>query len=662
MNLRVLFSFLLLFSLATKAQQTADWQLLWEQMAPDDGDGDREEELLMLQALSERPLNLNEATADELLELPFLSDKQATDIVNYRRRYGQLLSLGELRMVASLGYEQLALLPFFCEAKPVEEQQHPIGTDSARYRGRHELELTGRVPLYEREGDRNGYLGYPYRHELRYDYRLGRRLHLGLTAAQDAGEPFLSSSNRWGYDYYGYFAEVRKWGCMEQLLLGKYRLSAAMGLVLGSGFSLGKQTSLLSMGRQTEGLRPHASHSVASYLHGAAAKLKLTEGLHLTLFASYRPLDATLNDDGTAATIITSGYHRTPNDIAKKHNTHETDAGAIVQWHAGGLRLSANAVFTALDRSLEPNRSTLYRQHNAHGRRFFNGSVGYVFAQRGISLRGETALNQRGAVATVNAVGWNVTDGWALTAVQRFYSYRYTALHANSFSEFGHVQNESGLCVGTTLNMLLHWQLQAYADYAYSPWARYRVSQSSSAVDLLAQLSYRRKNYNVALRYRMRRREYDNDSHTALLPLRTHRLRLTASATPLRQLTLRWQTEGVLLGGTSDSSGWLTGLQANWKGKRWQLGGALAYFATDDYDTRIYFYERQMAHQFAFPSYYGRGLRLMLKADCEIGSHLLLRAKVGQTRHYHQDEVGTGLQRIHSGCPTDIDLQLRCRL
>ena len=44
--------------------------------------------------------------------------------------------------------------------------------------------------------------------------------------------------------------------------------------------------------------------------------------LHMsgTLFASYRTIDATLDERGNAKTIVENGYHRTDTELAKKNN------------------------------------------------------------------------------------------------------------------------------------------------------------------------------------------------------------------------------------------------------------------------------------------------------------------------------------------------------
>ena len=342
-----------------------------------------------LQQLADHPIDLNHTTREDLEQLPFLSEQQVMDIIEYLDRYGPMRSMNELKMIRSLDYQQIALLPFFVYVGEVarEEPRFPSLQNITRY-GKHTVTATGRVPFYERKGDQNGYLGYRYRHSLRYEFSYGNYVKAGLIGAQDAGEPFFANQNSWGYDTYSYYIQVKKLGILENAVIGKYKVAAGMGLVLNTSFQLGKLATLQNMGRQTNTLRAHSSRSEADYFQGAAATIKLSKPLSVTAFASYRPIDATLNSDGTAATLITSGYHRTPTEIRKKYNTHLSAYGGSIGYRQNGLHLGANAVYTHMDRTLQPNTKTLYRRYYPQGDRFFNASLDYGYTHYRFAISG----------------------------------------------------------------------------------------------------------------------------------------------------------------------------------------------------------------------------------------------------------------------------------
>jgi hypothetical protein len=652
-------------SLAGAQDTLPTWQTVWQETLDlDDEEGQAATEACydLLQDLADHPLDLNRATRQELEQLPFLSAQQVMDLQEYRDRYGPFRSVGELRMVRSMDYRQIALMPFFTVVGEVADTlRFPRVATIARY-ARHQLTASARVPFYSRQGDRNGYLGYKYRHWLHYETSYGDFMKAGVVGSQDGGEPFFTAGNNWGYDYYSYYLQLRHLGRIEQLVVGKYKLSAGMGLVMNNSFTLGKLATLQSLGRTASTIRVHASRSVADYLQGAAATMTLSRFFSLTAFASCRYLDATLNKDGSVATIVTDGYHRTPAEMQKKNNTLQTTAGARLTFRHNALSMGATTVYTHLDRPLRPNTSTLYRRYYATGRHFANASLDYAYRCHRLSLQGETAVDREGAVATVNALSYQPPSGsWSVVALQRFYSYRYTTLHGHAFSEGGRVQNESGCYIGASWQPLPSLRLQGYADVAFFPWARYRVSQSSLAKDFLAETVWTPSSrLELKGRYRLHLREMDNAQKTALRRHNEHRAQLRAT---YRQdmLTLTTQADMTRAANDDIDHGWMLSQTAGWQQPGWQLTATASYFHTDSYDSRIYAYERQLPHQFAMPVYYGRGMRLAVVARATAGRHWQADAKWGLTRRFDGEKTGSGLQQTDAPVVVEAELQLRYR-
>ena len=231
------------------------------------------------------------------------------------------------------------------------------------------------------------------RHWLRYQFNDGDYLKLGLVGSNDAGEPFFADGNRWGYDHYSYYLQLRGLGRLESLCLGHYRVSMGMGLVMNTQTSFGKVALLQTLGRSQTTLRAHASRT-DNYLQGAAATIRLSRHFSLTGFFSYRPMDGTLNKDGTISSILTSAYHRTAGEMAKKHNLEALKTGGSLLYTYHGLQLGLNTVYAHLSRRLKPNTALLYRQHYPQGRDFFNMSLSYGYTSARLSLNGETAIDK----------------------------------------------------------------------------------------------------------------------------------------------------------------------------------------------------------------------------------------------------------------------------
>ena len=623
----------------------------------------------MMEQLAEiaaSPINLNQTTREELEALPFLSATQVEEIVEYIYRYAPIRSLGELKMITSLDFHTRELLEHFVYVGQQQPQRvWPKLNNVAKY-GHHSVVASGKIPLYSRKGDLvtdgTGYQGYQYRHDIRYQFNYNDRIKFGLTAAQDAGEPFFSNKNRLGYDHYSYYLQLRSMGRLEELNIGMYRVQIGLGLLMNTAFSLGKLTTLQSLGRTMHTLTAHASRSQGDYLQGVAATVRMAERWRLTAFASYRALDATLNTDGTTRTLLRDGYHRTQTELDKKNNTHETDFGGSIGYQKGTFHAHLNMVYTHLDRQLVPQQ-TLYKRYAASGSDFTNISIDYRYNTARWGVNGETAINKRGALATINTVNWRTTDALTLMLLHRYYDKRYTALHGNSFGEGSGVQNEHGAYLGAKWQPAKSWLFHGYVDYAHFSWARYLVSLPSDAFDALLTTCYNGKKWNMEARYRMRIRQRDN-SETKLLENRPeHRLRLRATIMLSPQLSLQSQADGVRTWADNEwQQGLMLGEHATWRWRRLTADAHIGWFHTDSYEARLYQYERSVQYDFSFPTYYGHGLRHSLMLQAAIGLRLKAIIKYGTTNYFDRSTIGSGLQQINRSSMTDILLQLRLKL
>ena len=649
----------LVLGMRVDAQETRPWErYLNEVMTQEDAESESWENTYeQLCELEQHPLNINSATREQLEALPFLTAQQVEEIVEYLDRYGEIRSVGELQMIRSLDYGQRRLLSYFLYMGEEKQETSPHVGTIARY-GQHELIGTGCIPFYEKKGDREGYLGYPCRHWLRYQFTYGDWVKFGLVGAQDAGEPFFANRNKWGYDYYSFYVQLRNMGRVESLCIGNYRISMGMGLVMNSEFRLGKVAILQNMGRATNSLRAHSSRYNNS-LQGIAAMVGLGRGLKLTTFVSYRPMDATLNKDSTVATILSTNYHRTETEMAKKNNLHALKTGGSLRYNKHGIHLDVNALYVHLDRVLRPNTSVLYRQHYPQGQDFLNASINYSLVRPRLALSGETALDKTGHLATINSASFRLGDGLNIMVLQRFYSYGYSSLDAQSYSDGGKVQNESGIYIGLSWQPSPSFRLAAYTDYAYFAWARYQVSQSSYSWDNLMQATWLRRNWTFGARYRYRLRQRDHEDKDVLTNRMEHRWRLNAEYAGDSGWGSRTQVDGGYCAYGEGEWGAMISESLSYTCRWLRLNAGIGYFHTDSYDSRIYLYERGPLYTYSMSSFYGEGIRYWLMARVNIGQRLMLTAKVGVTDYFDRTTVGSGYQQVDASSLTDLDVQVR---
>jgi DNA uptake protein ComE-like DNA-binding protein len=380
MKKQALAAVLLLSASAIQAQNNT-WQApagtssLWEQFLDNLSDyddieaGSTEDMYEELRELEATPIDLNNATDDDIQRLVFLSNAQREELTEYLDRHRPIRSIGELAMIKSLDNVTLRLLNCFVYVGNIDEsRKFPTWKEIAKH-GKNELLGYVKVPFYERKGDREAYLGYKYKHWIRYKYSYGQLLQAGITGAQDAGEPFFGSHNKMGYDHYAFYILARKLGRIRTLALGQYKARFGLGLVMNAGFGMGKTTSMVLATPQNS-ITANASRSEASYLQGVASTIEIYKNITTTAFASYRKIDATLNDDSTIKTILKTGYHRTETEIKKRHNASQTTAGMNVNVKHNGISVGATAVYTAFSKDLKPDKSQAFRLYSPNGNNF----------------------------------------------------------------------------------------------------------------------------------------------------------------------------------------------------------------------------------------------------------------------------------------------------
>ena len=616
----------------------------------------------LLTELADSPIDINNATREDLERLPFLSDIQIEDIMAYLYQYGSMKSEGELAMIVSLDPLRRKLLTrFIFFGEKDEDRKFPKLSDISKY-GKHDILASIKVPFYERKGDKNGYLGYQYKHSIRYTFSYSDYVKIGLTGAQDAGEPFFAGRNSMGYDHYSFYLSLRKMGRIKSLVVGRYKVKMGMGLVINNNIGLGKLTSLSSLGRQSNYIGGYSSRSDANYLQGAAITVSLPANMELTAFASYREIDATLNkDDGSIATILKTGYHRTPTEMEKKNNSSQSLAGGNLSFDKNGFHAGVTALYTHLNRNIDPGEQ-LYRRYYAKGQDYWNISVDYGFNKGRFSFAGETATGDCNAIATINKLGLRASGSLSLMAVYRRYSYKYYSLFSESFSEGGYVQNESGIYLGAEWHPSSYLSMSAYSDYSHFPWAKYLIDFSSRAWDNLVSASYSRGNITLGLRYRLKMKEKNNDEKNGLTDDITHKARLFVE---YKTETWKLKTQADF---TSDhykenSNGWMITQSASWTpNRKLSFSASAGYFNTDDYNSRICFYEKGLLYSFNYPSLYGEGVRYSLWTRLTLSSRIWITAKLATTDYFDRDHISSGLQQIDHSSMTDLELQMRVRI
>ncbi|MBI5916235.1 MAG: helix-hairpin-helix domain-containing protein [Bacteroidetes bacterium] len=633
--------------------------------------------------LRRRPLDLNEATENDLADFPFLTDIQRTALLEYRRTTGDLVSLYELQAVPGFDLATIrALLPYVRVDEPGIFGQNQAAISP----NRQQVLLRWSRQLEEKRGFQtpedtaaSRYLGSPDQLYLRYRFTKSDRMSAGFTAEKDAGEQFFKGSNRRGFDFYSaHFFIKNPVKRVKAVALGDYAVSMGQGLLVYQGFAPRKSALTTSVSRNGRSLRPFTSVSEFDFFRGAAAIFDLGKNMELLAFGSTRRRDANLDErqdtipgepDLTYVTSLqTSGLHRTPSEIDDEGAIRQNSAGATLKFRKRSLHFALNSLYEHLDKPLERSPA-LYNRYYFNGQRLLNLSADYGFALRNFYFFGETARSQNGAVSTLNGFVASLDRQVEVAVVNRHFPKEYQSLNPKPFAESSGAANERGTYLGLQVLPSKRWRFNAYFDQYRHEWPKFGADAPSSGQEWLARLTFtlkRKMETYVQIRQETKEENGSGEGKVDVLVPRKNlqaRLHFSYKLSP----GLEWRSR-LDLGFSKMERETLEGVALFQElifsplGSPFTASTRFAIFDTDDYAVRFYSYEWDVLNDFSIPAYYGRGTRFYLNFGWRLSSRFRLELRYATTYFPNVEEVGSGLEETIGPRKSEVKLQLRFEL
>lgn len=480
------------------------WEENLEQLSMDGEERNWEDELEELSRRLQEPININVATKRQLEEFPFLTAFQIEHLLAYVYVHGQMQTVYELQLVEGMDKRTIELLlPFICVKSVENKSGYPSLKKILKY-GKQEILTRMDVPLYARKGYDKNYLGPAVYHSLKYDFRYGDYLQMGIVGEKDAGEPLFALQNKKGYDYYSFYCLLKTSGRLKSLALGNYKLSFGQGLVLSTDFRLGKTFSMSTSEYRTGGIRKHSSTDEYNYFRGVAATMELLRCLELSVFYSHRSMDGVVKN-GEITSIFKTGLHRTEKEADKMDVFTMQLAGGNLTYEKNKLKIGVTGIYYFFNHPYEPDLKK-YAKYNLHGNNFYNLGVDYKYRLGKLVWVGEGAVGKQG-YALLNQLKYRLLTSYQLLLIHRYYSHDYCSFFSHSFGESGTPQNENGWYLAAEATPLEHWKFFASLDLFSFPWWKYRISKPSQGMDGMFQATYSpRRNLSVYFNYRYRQR------------------------------------------------------------------------------------------------------------------------------------------------------------
>lgn len=615
-----------------------------------------------LSYLAEHPFNLNTVTAQQLTQLPFLSDIQIKELIEYIRKYGQLVSIYELKNVEKLDMQTIALLlPFVYISEP-DAEKHSLNLRNMIKYGKNEFSFRYDQCLQLKTGYQHivdsllisspnkRYLGEPFYNSLRYSYTYNEWVKAGLVAEKDAGESFFKATHK-GYDFYSAHVFIQNTGIVKSMALGDYKVSFGQGLVVSNDFSPGRSAIVAQTERRTNGFRPHFSTNENDFFRGAATTVSIKK-IDVSMFYSYRKLDGTVQNNEISS-FKTDGLHRLVREKEKEKQISMQTFGANIRYAKPEFSVGITALSYSFGDKIVMPPPKPYTVFYFRGNKNMNVSIDYLFRYNRLKLFGETAVSKNGALATLNALQLMPASYLSLLLLHRAYSKEYQAYFGNAFAQGSSVQNEQGVYIGMEITPFPYWKLSTYADLFQFAWLKYGVDTPSSGKEYMVQIDYTcNKNFSTYFRYKYKDKESNNQ----------HRFRLQMAYNCGMYFVARTSLDGILYNKENEKSrGWMISQSVGWKPVSFplQTDVYIAYFDTDDYQTRISSYEKNILYAFSLPSFYGQGIRTALSFKTDLNNSLSLSVKLASVYYADRELIGSALEEIKGHTKTDIYALIR---
>ena len=627
------------------------------------------------------PIDLNKVTREQMASVYILSEKQLNSFYNYRQKSGNLLSIYELQAIPDFDLRTIyKLIPFVV----VKLDGLSFGTFKDGFDGSNQYLLLRYAQILETkkgfaEPDSRSkvrYEGSPSKLYARYKMYSQKDFSLGFTIEKDEGESQLA-------DFKSFHVQFQNKGHWKNITLGDYQLQVGQGLVSSAGFYIGKGSeTVLTTRRNQLGVRPYTSTLENNFFRGASATYQLGK-FDIIGFYSRIKKDANLVQDKStnleyATALQTSGLHRTLSEIADQSVLTEENIGADITYKNkdNTLQIGFTALKTVFEKPIQKAEKD-YNLYEFSGVENLLTGLHYSYNYQNLNFFGEIARSSSAGIGAVSGVLGSLGKRTDFSVLFRKYDRNFHSFYANGFSENSRNINETGLYLGVKHSLTKMWAVAGYFDYFQFPWYRYLVDkQPTLGFDYLGRITYQpNKNLQVFFQFRQENKEENTKTteiyyekgkektrEITVIRDRTRKVfiaNLDYKISKIWNIQTRVSYSSYKFDGQEFTQGFAIAQDVNADLGKLSFSSRLAFFKTDDYDNRQYFYEQDVLYAFTFPAYYQHGIRHYLMAQYKLTRNVDVWVRWARTDLFDGGIFSSGLEEIPLSHRSEVKFQLR---
>ena len=623
------------------------------------------------------PIDINRASDEQLRSLFILKENQIEALLAYREEYGPLLSLYELQSIPNLDPATISrLVPFVSvdnSSTPVNKSlMKRILQEKNNYLIlRYERTLEEKKGYTESADSTNHYSGTPDKFYARFRTSRTGDFSFGFTLEKDAGETlnWNPSAKEYGADYYSIHGQVLNRGRIKNLIIGDYQAQFGQGLLLGGGFGMGKGAETITTIRRSNlGFIPYASLNEFGFFRGAAFTYSISKQLSLHSFASTNRRDGqlnsgTLDDSSFISSLPITGFHRTSNELSTRKRITENNLGMVLQYKMKSI--DGGVIFHHTNFSVPITKNpSQYNQFVFNGDDNTNLSLFLNYTWRNFTLFSEMAQTVNyGKALTVGALS-SLTPQLDISLLFRTFERDFYSFYSNALSENTIPQNESGFYWGWKYAFVKKYSLAGYVDLFRFPWLKYRSYSPSAGNEWMLKLNYQPSktvSFFIQAREEAKVRNSSQETTiytTALGTKRNYWINCDYAVGRGLSFKTRAQLSSYSFEGIA-TKGFALIQDINYDIGRFSFSTRYALFDTDNYDNRLYVYEKDVWLAFSLPAYFGQGIRNYVMVQYKLSQKVDLWLRWARTYYANQDTIGSGSETIDGNTRNDVKLQAK---
>ncbi len=675
MNTAFTIFFLMMGCIIASAQNDADEtyeQFLLTEESQDEGASMEN----ILQLLS-HPVNLNTATKEDLQMLPYLSPMHIDNIMAYRKKEGNFISVYELQAVEGMDVELIRKIKPMIDVKPPSEVIdrnlfRRIKREGETYAAVLMVTPIQRKAGFSAEDEMQRFNGSPYRMLVRLRSYQPGDFSFGITAEKDEGErlEWNKQYRKAGFDHLSFHAQLVNKGRLRNLIVGDYQCQFGQGLVWGgaSGFQKGSET-VVAIRKANVGLVPYTSAYESGYFRGAGATVSVSKDIFATVLLSRARRDGNVRgeeDDPEISAVSTTGLHRSENEMTIRKAITERVFGGALSWRKSNAEAGLTFQNISFDATMIP-RPQPYNQFVFRGRSNTNMGMYVNYNWQSFAFFSEFAMSASHGHAFISGVLAPLSKRLEFSFAYRNYAKDFHPFFNNGLSENTLAQNERGIYWGWKYKISRRFSMNAYADMFEFPWLKFRTYAPSGGSELLVRVMWQPSRTTLVYlqaRQETKRRNKSEDEDPSYALGKTTKynywLNVEYPLTRTCRLRTRLQASQFRFSGKITAGLLLFQDVAATFGKL-KVTARYAMFDTDDFDNRLYAYENDVWLSYSLPAYYGKGTRQYLMVQYKLNRAFTFWVRFGHTRYIGVSSIGSGLDKIEGNVKNDLKFETRIR-